>query len=309
MQEITKRRALVSKRQKRTGSSTLYWMLIPAMILTFIFSYLPIFGIVMAFQKFSPIKGFLGSKWVGLQNFKLLFHQDLFIRSIWNTVYLSLGKIILGIIVPVILALLLNELLNLRVKKFLQTVFLAPYFLSWAILAGVLVSLFAVDGPVNNLIVSLGGEAQPFLTSNTWFPGILIVSDTWKNMGMNLVIYLAAITNIDPTLYEAAEVDGASYWQKAIYITFPSIKPMIMLLTILSLGSILNAGFEQIYMMYNPAVYASSDIIDTFVYRAGMVDMQYSLSAAAGLFKSLVSFVFVSLSYWFAYKFTDYKVL
>ncbi len=284
-------------------------MLLPGMILTFIFCYLPIFGIIMAFQKFSPVRGFFQSRFVGLYNFQLLFQQELFLRTIWNTVYLSLGKILLGVIVPVILALLINELLIVRIKKFIQTTLLAPYFISWAILSGVLMAVFSFDGPINQLLALLKLQPIQFLTSNAWFPGILVVSDVWKGMGINIVIYLAAITNIDPNLYEVASIDGAGYFKKAMKITLPSIMPMIMLLFILSMGNILNAGFEQIFMMYNPAVYQSSDIIDTYVYRVGIIQLQYSVSAAAGLLKSIVSCVLVSLSYLLAYKFTDYKVL
>lgn len=295
--------------KNRLNRHALHIMLIPGVLCTFLFAYLPIFGIVMAFQKFSPVRGFLGSKFVGLYNFETLFSQDLFLRTIWNSIYLSLAKILLGVIVPVVLALLINELLVVRVKKFIQTTLLAPYFLSWAILAGVLLVVFASDGPVNGFLGLFGAQPIQFLNSNSWFPGILIASDVWKNMGMNIVIYLAAITSIDPSLYEAAEVDGAGHFQKMWRVTLPGISSMIMLLLILGLGNVLSAGFEQVFMMYNPAVYASSDIIDTYVYRVGIIELQYSVSAAAGLIKSVVSFVLVSLSYFFAYKFTDYKVL
>jgi len=287
----------------------LYIMLLPGIIFTIAFAYVPIFGIIMAFQRFSPVRGFLDSPFVGLDNFTLLFSNFLFWRTVRNTILLSLGKILFGVFIPIVLALLLNELTIVRIKKAIQTTLLAPYFLSWAVLAGVLLAVFSIDGLVNSFLLPMFGSEVSFFTDNSVFPWLLIFTDVWKGMGMNIVIYLAAITAIDPTLYEAAEVDGAGYFSKALHITVPSIAPIIMLLLILSLGSILNAGFEQVFMMYNPAVYESADIIDTFVYRAGIVDLQFSLSAAAGLLKSIVSFLLVCISYFIAYKFTRYRVL
>jgi len=295
--------------QNLMHKNALHIMFIPGIVLTFLFSYLPIFGIVMAFQKFSPVRGFFKSDFIGLHNFRLLFGQELFVRTIWNTVYLSLGKIALGLLVPLLLAMLLNELMSVRIKKFIQTTLLAPYFLSWAILAGVLLSVLAHDGPVNYLLTLLHIDTVQFLNDNRWFPAILIGSDVWKGMGMNIVIFLAAITYIDPSLHEAAEVDGANYLQRALNITLPGISPIIVLLFVLGLGNVLNAGFEQVLMMYSPAVYQSADIIDTYVYRLGIEQLQYSVSAAAGLFKSAVSFVLVCVSLIAAHKFTDYRVI
>ncbi|MEG1501335.1 MAG: hypothetical protein RR396_05200, partial [Clostridiales bacterium] len=187
-----------SKRLNRlVDKHSFHIMLTPGMVITFLFMYVPIFGIIMAFQKFSPVRGFINSPWVGLYNFEVLFKQDLFIRTIRNTLVISFAKIILGVIAPVVLALLLNEMMNLKVKKFVQTTLLTPYFLSWAVLAGVLVSVFSADGPINELLKNMGQERVDFLTNNVKFPILIILSDVWKNMGMNLVIFLAAIANID----------------------------------------------------------------------------------------------------------------
>ncbi|NLO83314.1 MAG: sugar ABC transporter permease [Clostridiales bacterium] len=296
------------KRAKLNRTDALHIMLIPAVVFTFIFYYLPLFGIVMAFQNFKPLLGFTKSEWVGFEQFRYIFTIPSFWIACRNTFIIAFFKIILNIIVPLTLSLLLNELIGNKFKRFVQTIIFIPYFFSWAILGGMVIEIFSYDGAINNLIAALGGEPIAFLISNAWFRPIIIASDVWKNIGYNTVLFLAAITNIDPTLYEAAVVDGAGRFKQLTKITLPSIASMIVLLTILGLGGILNAGFEQIFIMYNPIVEKTVDIIDTFVYRLGIVSTQYSAAAAAGLFKSVVSMVFVGASYWLAYKTTEYRV-
>lgn len=296
------------KRFNINKTAPLHIMLIPAVIFTFLFAYLPLFGLVMAFQNFKPLLGFSESEWVGFEQFLYIFSVPSFWTAMGNTFIIAFCKIILNIVVPLTIALLLNELLGNKFKRFVQTTVFIPYFFSWAILGGMILEIFAYDGVINNVIASLGGEPIAFLVSNTWFRPIVIASDVWKGMGYNTVLFLAAITNVDPTLYEAAMVDGAGHIKQLTKITIPGIASMIVLLTILGLGGILNAGFEQIFILYNPIVEKTVDIIDTFVYRLGIVSTQYSAAAAAGLFKSVVSMAFVGASYWIAYKTTDYRV-
>lgn len=302
------RREIRKKQAKLTKTAPLHIMLIPGVLFTLVFAYLPLFGLVMAFQNFKPLLGFADSKWVGFDQFAYIFSMPSFWTSFVNTFIIAFFKIVLNILVPLILSLLLNELAGKFFKRFVQTTVFIPYFFSWAILGGMVIELFSYDGAINNMITAMGGEPIAFLVSNSWFRQIVIGSDVWKGVGYNTVLFLAAITNVDPTLYEAAQVDGAGYIKQLTKITIPSITPMIVLLTILGLGGILNAGFEQIFILYNPIVQKTVDILDTFVYRLGIVSTQYSAAAAAGLFKSIVSMVFVGTSYLVAYKTTDYRV-
>jgi putative aldouronate transport system permease protein len=290
------------------NTKSLHIMLMPAVIFVLLFSYVPIFGIIMAFQEYKPLLGFTGSEFVGFEQFRYIFSLPSFRIAFRNTFIIAFSKIVLNIIVPLTLSLLLNEITRSWFKRTVQTIIFIPFFFSWAILAGMVMEVFSYTGVINKTIEALGGEAIPFLISNDYFRTILVSSDVWKGMGYNTVLFLAAITNIDPTLYEAAQVDGASKWKQLTKITIPSIFTMIVLLTILGLGNILNAGFEQILIMYNPTVERTVDILDTLVYRLGIAGRQYSAAAAMGLFKSIVSMVFVGGSYWLAYKTTDYRV-
>lgn len=290
------------------NTKSLHIMLMPAVIFVLLFSYVPIFGIIMAFQEYKPLLGFTGSEFVGFEQFRYIFSLQSFRIAFRNTFIIAFSKIVLNIIVPLTLSLLLNEITRSWFKRTVQTIIFIPFFFSWAILAGMVMEVFSYTGVINKTIEVLGGEAIPFLISNDYFRTILVSSDVWKGMGYNTVLFLSAITNIDPTLYEAAQVDGASKWKQLTKITIPGIFTMIVLLTILGLGNILNAGFEQILIMYNPTVERTVDILDTLVYRLGVAGRQYSAAAAMGLFKSIVSMVFVGGSYWLAYKTTDYRV-
>lgn len=285
-----------------------YLMLIPGVLFALVFSYGPMFGLVMAFQDFTPLKSFENSPWVGLQNFRDMLALPTFWSVVRNTLVISLSKIVLRLLVPLVIALLLNEVINEKFKRVAQTVFFLPYFLSWAVMGGILRSLFQYDGMVNSVLTSLGMERIMFLGSNTWFPIIVILSDVWKDMGYNMIIFLAAITNVDPALNESAALDGANRWQQIWNITLPTIRPIVVMLLVLSLGSVLSAGLDQVMLLYNPMVYESGDIIDTLVYRLGLVNHQWSLSAAVGLMKSVISFILVVLSYRVATKRFDYQV-
>lgn len=282
-------------------------MLIPGVILTFIFAYIPLYGVIIAFQEYNPGMGF-SSPWVGLDNFKFLFSQPAFVQTIWNTLYIAFFKLIGGIIVPVIVALLLNELASEKIKRIFQTLVYIPNFLSWVIMAGVLIEILSQSGAVNQVLKMLGFEAVNFLGDPNVFPWTIIVSDIWKGFGFGTVVYLAALSGIDPGLYESAMMDGAKRWKQTLHITLPLLMPTIILMLVLSLGSVLNAGFDQIYNMYSPIVYKTGDIIDTYVYRLGIEQAQYSIGAAVGLFKSVISCILVGLSYILADKVAGYRV-
>ena len=290
----------------------LHLMLLPAIILLLIFAYLPMVGIIIAFQDFVPsggLKGFFTSEWVALDNFKYVFGLKDFRQVLINTLVIAIMKIIAGIVVPLILALLLNEVKNRHFKKVTQTLIYIPYFLSWVVLGGILVDILSpTDGIVNTFLGLLGHEPVYFLGNPNTIRGTLVVSDVWKGCGYNMVIFLAALTAIDQNQYEAAKVDGAGYFKQMVYITLPGILPQIVLLTVLSLGNILNAGFDQVFNLYSPIVYEKADIIDTFVYRIGMLKLQYSVSTAIGLFKSAISFVLIATSFTLAKKFANYQI-
>lgn len=300
--------ARAKRKQRNSEVISYHLMLLPGVLFLFIFSTVPLFGLVMAFQKYVPAKGFFGSKFVGLDNFRFMFQLPDVSQVVINTLVIALSKIVLNIIVPVIFALLLNEVKNKHFKRVVQTITYMPYFLSWVILGGIFVSMFSMDGLFNNLIRAMGGEPIMFMASNKWFRPIIVLTDTWKGFGYNAIVYLAALTAIDYSLYEAAAIDGANRWQQMIHITLPALVPTIILLTCLSLGNLFNANFDQIFNMYNPLVYKSGDIIDTYIYRMGLVDMQFSLGTAVGLLKSLISFVLIGASYYLAKRFAGYRI-
>lgn len=288
----------------------LHLMLLPAVIILIIFHYVPIFGVVIAFQDYSPGKGILGSEWVGLENFQYVFSLPSFWGVIFNTFFIAVTKLILNIVFPLTFALLLNEIGNSKWKKFVQTVTYLPHFLSWVVLGGLLVNILSpTDGIANKILTSIGMEPVFFLGDAKIFPWTVIISDVVKEMGYGAVIYIAALTAIDPTMYEAAVVDGAGRWKQTLCITLPSLVPTVILLGVLSMGNVLNAGFDQVYNLYSPAVYSTGDIIDTFVYRLGLNDFQFAPATAVGLFKSLISTIMIVGSYKLAYKLTGYKVL
>ncbi|MBW7453001.1 ABC transporter permease [Paenibacillus sepulcri] len=287
----------------------LYLMILPGCIIVFIYAYWPMAGIVMAFQKFTPFKGLFGSEWVGLDNFTYLFALPDIWQVIWNTVFIAFMKIGGGLIVPVMIALLLNEVRGTLVKRGVQTLIYLPHFLSWVILGGIFIDILSpATGIFNQILGLLGIEPIFFLGSNTWFPYTLVVTDIWKEFGFSTIVYLAALTSIDPSLYEAATVDGAGRWKQTWHVTLPGMLPIIILLSTLSLGNVLNAGFDQVFNMYSPMVYESGDILDTFIYRIGLQGAQYSVGTAIGLFKSVISLVFILTSYALASRLANYRI-
>ncbi|WP_309119246.1 ABC transporter permease subunit [Paenibacillus sp.] len=296
--------------KKWIRESPLHLMMVPGIILLLIFSYGPMIGVIMAFQRYNVVKGFFGSDWVGLDNFEFILQIPDVRQVFWNTVFIAFMKIVAGLIVPVLLALLLNELRAKYVKRSIQTIIYLPYFLSWVLLAGILIDILSPsEGIVNQFLSWFGIEPIFFLGNEDVFPYMLVTTHVWKEAGFGTIIYLAALTGIDPTLYEAAIVDGANRWRQTWHVTLPGILPIVVLMTVLSLGGILNAGFDQVYNLYNPLVYSTGDIIDTMVYRMGLIENQYSLATAIGLFKSVISVVLIVVSYKLADKYAGYRVL
>jgi len=285
-----------------------YIMLIPAVIWLVLFNIVPMFGIVMAFEDFNPSLGMWKSPFIKLENFKYMFQMSDIKQIMSNTIIIAVGKIIANLIVPLVFAILLNELCVQKLYRPIQTIVYLPYFLSWVILAKIVLNIFGYVGPINSVINFFGGESVNFFGTASMFRPLVIGTDIWKNFGYNAIIYLATMLGIPPELYEAAAVDGAGRFKRIWHITLPGIKMTVALLAILSLGNVLNAGFDQIFNLYNPLVYSTGDVLDTWVYRAGLINLQFSLATAVGLLKSVVSLVLITLGYWLADKFAGYKL-
>lgn len=272
----------------------LYLLLLPAAVYYVAFKYLPIYGMVMAFQDFKPVKGFFGSSWVGLEHFQRLFAARDFWRVFRNTFIISFYKLLLAIPLPIILALLLNEVSNRAFKRSIQTIIYLPRFLSWIVVSGIVYNLTRVQGGlVNEIIQALGAEPIVFLADDRYFRPLLAITDAWVMTGWRTIIYLAALSGVSPELYETAQIDGANRWQQTIHITLPSIKEVIAIILIISVGDIMRIGFEQVIAMYNPAVYEVADIFQTYVFRIGLLNAQYSYAAAIGIFNAVVALVAV----------------
>ena len=283
-------------------------MCVPGVLWMIFFNIVPMFGIVMAFQKFNPSKGLFGSPWVGLKNFQYLFMMSDSTRVIANTLLIATSKVVLNLIIPLIFALMLNEVRSLRYKKAIQTAVYLPHFLSWIILSSVVLNLFSLNGVVNKVLGVLNVEPVIWFGESAYFRQLVVFTDVWKEFGFNAVIFMAALASIDPTYYEAAAIDGCSKWRSIFKITLPCIASTVVVVGVLGLSNVLNAGFDQVYNLYNPMVYATGDILDTWVYRMGLVNLQFSLATTAGLLKSVVSFVLIVTSYALAYTLADYRV-
>jgi putative aldouronate transport system permease protein len=288
----------------------LHVLIFPAVVIALIFHYVPIFGLVMSFQDYKPWLGFFKSDWVGLKHFQALFMFDESKQVIWNTLIISIQKIVCGLFVPIVFALLLNEVRKSGIKRSVQTMVYLPHFLSWVILGGILIDVLSVKGGIVNRVLVDGFGMQPifFLGDGVWFRFVVVVSDIWKEFGFGMIIYLAAITGVNPSLYEAAEVDGANRLQQTFHVTLPAMLPIIIVVATLQLGNVLNAGFDQIFNLYNPLVYDKGDVIDTFVYRSAMLKGDFSFATAVGLFKSVISFILIVISYQMANKFANYRI-
>ena len=297
-----------AKAQRRRHKQWPYHlMMLPGMVFLILFHLVPMGGLMMAFQDFRPIKGLFGSKFVGLKNFERLFKLPTFWRVLRNTLVISVGKLVLVMVASVVFALLLNECRHIKYKRIIQTTVYLPHFLSWVILAVMFSNIFSFTGIVSQIVQLFGGEATMFMISNDWFRKILIGGEVWKEFGYGAIVYVAAITSIDPTLYEAAGIDGAGRWKKMWYVTLPSIIPTIVLMTTLNIGKLLKGGFDQVFNLYSPLVYETGDIIDTYVYRMGLVDLQYSNGTAVGLFQSLIGFLLLVIAYKLADKLVGYR--
>ncbi|MBW7456344.1 ABC transporter permease [Paenibacillus sepulcri] len=287
----------------------LHLMVWPALALVLVYSYGPMLGIIIAFQKYYPTLGFLKSEWVGWDNFEYLFHLPNIWSVVGNTLYISAMKIIAGQVVPIAAALALNEIRVRKFKRSVQTLVYLPHFLSWVILGGIMIDLLSPStGIINQVMGMFGLKPVFFLADNNWFPFVLVISDVWKEFGFSTIVYLAALTGINPALYEAAVMDGANRRRQTWHITLPGMMPVVILLATLSMGNVLNAGFDQVFNLYSTVVYESGDIIDTFVYRLGLLDYQYSVATAVGLFKSIVSLIFIAGSYFLAFRFANYRI-
>lgn len=295
-------------KQEVSHNWPLYVLVLPSIILAIIFCYVPMGGLVMAFQNYKPWLGIRGSEFIGMENFKQIFVFKESYQAIINTLIIAVAKIICGLVVPIVMALLLNEVRHQGLKKGIQTLVYLPHFLSWITVAGMLRDILGLDGIVNSFLQKLGVEPIFFLGEAGMFRQIVVISDVWKGFGFGMIVYLAAISNIDQNLYEAAEMDGANRWQQTIHITLTGMLPMIIVMATLSLGNVLNAGFDQIFNLYSPLTYSTGDIIDTYVYRQSLVNGQYSFGTAVGLFKSGVGLLLTAVAYKLAYKFAGYRI-
>ncbi|MDQ0058649.1 ABC transporter permease [Paenibacillus harenae] len=288
----------------------LHLMVLPAVLLVFVFSYLPMSGVIMAFQDYKASLGFADSPFVGLKHFKYMFENDYFMKITGNTLIFACSKIVMNLVIPFGFALLVNEVRNMGFKRSLQTLVYLPHFLSWVTLGGILIDLLAQTGIVNQLLTNVFGLSKPifFLGDGTWFRITIIFSDVWKEFGFNTIIFLAALAGINPALYEAAEVDGATRLKQTLHITIPSLVPILIVVATLALGNVLNANFDQVFNLYSPMIYQQGDIIDTFVYREGLLSGQFSFATAVSLFKSMISLVLIVISYRLAYKYAGYRI-
>ncbi len=275
----------------------IYLMITPGLIFYLIFAYGPMPGLMLAFKKYIFADGIWGSPWTGFKNFHAVFTEPDFLRAFRNTILISAGKIIFVFPIPITLALLITEIRLVRFPKIIQTVYTFPHFLSWVVIAGIVINIFSSRGAINNLLVELGGSRKLFLADSGMFRPMLFFLDAWKEAGWSSIIYLAAISTIDQSLYESADIDGANRLQMAVHITIPSILYMITLLLILRVGQVMNAGFMQILNLYNPAVYDVGDIIDTYVYRITFHRApDFGYSTAVGMFKAVLNFILVILA-------------
>jgi putative aldouronate transport system permease protein len=278
-----------------------YILLIPGIAFFVIFRYIPLAGNVMAFQNFNFAKGVFGSPWIGLGNFRFLFGSEKFFQVLRNSILISLYKLVWGFPFPIFIALLLNELRSVVFKRTIQTIIYLPHFISWPIMGGLVIAFLSPDrGIVNVLIKALGAEPIFFLASTDYFRGVLVATSIWKEAGWGTIIYLAALAGIDPQLYEAAIIDGANRFRCIRHITLPGIASTIVILLILRMGHILENGFDQVFILYNPSVYDVGDVLETYVYRMGLVSGRYSFSTAAGMFQSIIGFIMIVSVNWFA---------
>ena len=268
-------------------------MLAPVIAYYVIFHYGPMYGAIIAFKDFSPAEGILGSPWIGLQNFQDFFGSVYILRLIRNTLAINVLDVIFGFPAPIVLALLLNELTNQHFKRWVQTITYLPHFMSLVVVVGIMIDFLARGGLINNVLGIVGIQSTAFIQESNWYWILYVGSSIWQSVGWGSIIYLAAIANVDPALYEAAVVDGANRWRQMLHITLPGIMPMIVTLLILRIGMMMSVGYEKTILLYNPSTYDTADVISSYVYRKGVLGMDYGFSAAVGLFNSVINFAFL----------------
>ena len=272
----------------------LYVLLLPTVVWLIVFLYKPMYGLQIAFKDYSIFKGVAGSPWIGFEHFEFLFNSDGFLRAVRNTIAISFWSLLIGFPVPILLALMFNEILHKKYKSAAQTIVYLPHFISSVIIAGIVITAFSPSaGIVNTILGWFGVDPIYFLTKPEWFRPIFIGTTIWQEAGFQSIVYLAAIAGVSPTLYESAVVDGASRWQMMWKITVPSIMPTIIIMLIIRIGNMLEVSFEMIILLYQPSTYETADVVNTFIYRQGLQNGQYDFAAAAGLFNAVVAFVLV----------------
>lgn len=276
----------------------LYIMVLPGVLYFILFKYIPLLGSIIAFQDFQIFKGLLKSPWVGLENFQYIFQYPDFYRILKNTVIIGFAQIVFGFPVPLLLSLLINEVYSNKFKRTTQTILYLPHFLSWAIIGSIIFELLSLNGPFNIVRRVLGNDSILYMQKSVYFLPIVIISSIWKEIGWGAIVYLAAIAGINPQLYEAALVEGASKFKQTIYITLPMLMPTIVVMFLLRIGNFLNLGFEQIYVLMTPVTQSVGDILDTYVYRYGVVEGKYSITTTIGLFKSVFGLILMVFSNW-----------
>ncbi|WP_036746854.1 ABC transporter permease [Paenibacillus sp. UNC451MF] len=280
----------------------LYLMMVPVIVYYAIFHYAPMYGAIIAFKDYTPMKGILGSPWVGLDNFKDFFSSYYFWRILKNTVVISLYSLCFEFPAPIILAILINEVRNAAFKRVVQSITYMPYFISMVVICGMIKDFTNSGGIINTMFAFFGGDGQAMLQKPDMFRGIYIVSEIWQKIGWESIIYIAALMSIDQEQYEAARMDGAGRWKQILHITLPGIMPTITILFILRMGNLLNVGFEKIILLYNPVTYDTADVINTFVYRKGLLEFGWSYSAAVGLFNSVINLILLISANWISRK-------
>lgn len=304
---ITKSTQLRRTINSYVHQKTLIFLFIPVIAYYIIFCYTPMYGLIISFKDFRILDGILASPWAGLKYFKFAFASQEFWTAFRNTLIISAMKLVVNFPAPIVFALLLNEVRNLHFKKVVQTVSYLPHFLSWVVLSGIVINFLSPStGPVNMLLIALGQKPIYFVANLGWFRPVLVGSTMWKELGFASIVYLAAITGINPELFEAARLDGASRFKQVMNVILPSISPIIVVMFIFAIGGIVNDDFDQIFNLYNPIVYSVGDVLSTYIYRIGLENMQYSYSAAVGLFKNVIAFGLIIITNTMARKYSDY---
>ncbi|WP_105618246.1 ABC transporter permease [Vallitalea okinawensis] len=282
-------------------------LLLPGIIFFIVFKYIPMYGLQIAFKDYKFLLGIHESPWIGLDTFRKMFAMESFWQVFRNTLVISFYQLVIGFPAPIIFALLLNEVRKMKFKKVVQTISYLPHFVSWVVLGGLFMQFLSPSiGPINILIKALGGQPIYFLADTDWFRTVLVSTEVWKGLGWNSIIYLAALSGIDPALYEAAKIDGAGRFKQVIHVTIPSLIPIITIMIIFATGKVVNDNFDQVFNLYNPAVYSVGDVLSTYTYRRGVVNMEYSFATAVGLFKNVISFGLVVGTNYIARRINDY---